>query len=63
LEDINKDLSTMKKVVAESICIYNNQRPHYSCYMKTPFQMHQQKELKIRTYKTKNSNKNKLAAI
>ncbi|MDB5134565.1 MAG: transposase, partial [Mucilaginibacter sp.] len=42
LEDINKDLSTMKKVVAESICIYNNQRPHYSCYMKTPFQMHQQ---------------------
>ena len=43
----------MKKVVWESIKIYNNDRPHYSCYMKTPNQMHRQKDIKIRTYKSK----------
>lgn len=62
LADLKKDLPTMKKAVAESISIYNKQRPHYSCYMKTPFQMHQQREMKIRTYKTKNSNKDELVA-
>ena len=43
----------MKKVVWESIKIYNNDRPHYSCYMKTPNQMHAQKDIRIRTYKSK----------
>ena len=43
----------MKKVVWESIKIYNNDRPHYSCYMKTPNQMHGQNDIKIRTYKSK----------
>jgi len=46
-------LNLMKKVVDESIKIYNQDRPHYSCYMKTPEQMHLQKEIKIRTYKSK----------
>jgi putative transposase len=63
LENLKQDLSTMKKIVAESVHIYNNQRPHYSCHMRTPVQMHQQKEIKIKTYKTKNSNKNELVAI
>jgi putative transposase len=63
LEDLKKDLPTMKKIIAESINIYNKQRPHFSCHMKTPLQMHLQREVKIKTYKTKNSNKNKLAAI
>jgi len=62
-ENLTVDLATMKKMVAESIYIYNNERPHHSCYMRTPIQMHQQKEIKIRTYKTKNSNKNILVAI
>jgi transposase InsO family protein len=47
-------LKLMKKVVQESINIYNQDRPHYSCYMKTPNQMHNQNEIKIRTYKSKN---------
>lgn len=47
----------MKTIVKESIEIYNNQRPHYSCYMKTPMQMHIQKDIKIRTYKSKKPQK------
>jgi len=50
-------LNLMKKVVNESIKIYNQDRPHYSCYMKTPEQMHLQKEIKIRTYKSKKPQK------
>jgi putative transposase len=37
--------------VKESIHSYNFLRPHLSCYMLTPDQMHQQKIIKIKTYK------------
>jgi len=40
--------------IKNSIGIYNKKRPHYSCYMKTPNQMHKQKNIRIRTYKSKN---------
>jgi transposase InsO family protein len=46
-----------------SIQIYNDVRPHYSCYYKTPNQMHKQKEIKIRTYKSKNHSKNILTVV
>jgi|TARA_B110000902_G_C14119090_1_gene517427 transposase InsO family protein len=49
----NLDLKTMQKLVEDSIRLYNNKRPHYSCYYKTPEQMHAQKRNKIRTYKSK----------
>lgn len=49
------DIQLMRKLIAQSIDIYNEERPHWSCYMNTPNQMHQQREIKIRTYKTKNS--------
>ena len=45
------DIRLMKKIVAESIDIYNQERPHLSCHMLTPQEMHQQKELKMKTYK------------
>jgi len=45
-------LKLMRKIVGESIKIYNQDRPHYSCYMKTPNQMHCQNNIKIRTYKS-----------
>ncbi len=35
----------------QSITIYNNRRPHLSCNMLTPVQMHQQKEIKLKSYK------------
>jgi len=37
--------------VKESIYAYNFLRPHLSCYMLTPDQMHQQNTMKIKTYK------------
>lgn len=52
------DISIIKSVVKESIDIYNAVRPHWSNHMLTPIQMHQQSEIEMRTYKTKNrSNK------
>ena len=57
------DLTLMTKLIKESINIYNNERPHWSCYMKTPNQMHKQNKIKIRTYKTKNNLKSTLQVI
>ena len=51
LENYNIRLPLMKQLVENSIYIYNNIRPHYSCYLKTPEQMHRQSEIDIRTYK------------
>lgn len=48
-----KDLELMKCLVKESIKIYNTERPHLSCNMKTPQFMHQQSDIVIKTYKTK----------
>jgi putative transposase len=48
-------LLMMDKLIKNSIDIYNERRPHFSCLYKTPKQMHQQNEIKIKTYKTKNS--------
>jgi putative transposase len=61
--DNNLDLKIMKQLVDNSIRIYNELRPHYSCYMKTPDQMHKQSTIKIRMYKTKNTSKDVFAGI
>ena len=52
-----KDISLMEKLITQSIQIYNQERPHLSCHMKTPNEMHQQQLIKIKTYKKKNSTK------
>jgi len=46
---IDKEL--WRLFIDNSIGIYNSQRPHYSCYMLTPDQMHKQNEIQMRTYK------------
>ena len=51
LENYNIKLPVMKELVKESIETYNTKRPHYSCAMKTPEQMHRQDKIKIRNYK------------
>lgn len=38
---------------AQSISVYNNSRPHLSCHMLTPVLMHQQKEIKLKSYNKK----------
>ncbi len=52
--DRNIDLKVMSQLVENSVKIYNQIRPHYSCNYKTPQMMHQQSQLKIKTYKKKN---------
>lgn len=59
----NLELSTMKSLVENSIYVYNNYRPHSSCSMKTPSEMHKQNEIRIKTYRKQNSSKTKFAAI
>lgn len=49
------DVELMSKLTGQCINIYNTERPHYSCYMKTPEFMHNQKEIEIRTYKKEKS--------
>ena len=63
IDKYNLDLKLMRQIVKESINIYNTQRPHYSNYMLTPNEMHEQNKIKMRTYKTKNSNKPELITV
>lgn len=51
IEKYNLDRNQLKLLIKDSIEKYNTIRPHYSCYMLTPEQMHRQNEIKIRTYK------------
>lgn len=63
IDKYNLDLKIMKKIVKESVDIYNELRPHYSNYMLTPNQMHLQNQIKMRTYKIKNTCKKVLASV
>ena len=49
-EKLNNN-SQAKELAKQGIAIYNHLRPHISCGMLTPEQMHLQDELKIKTYK------------
>ena len=53
LESYNASLEVMQQVVAESIDIYNHERPHLSCNLLTPNQMHKQQAIRVKSYKTK----------
>jgi len=53
IDKFNLKLAVMKVLVKNAIEIYNNKRPHYSNYMLTPSQMHQQNKIEMRTYKRK----------
>lgn len=47
------NISEAVQQTAQSISIYNNSRPHLSCHMLTPIQMHQQKNIKLKSYSKK----------
>ena len=47
------DMQLMNLLITESIEIYNQERPHLSCQMKTPNQMHKQSKIRIKNYKSK----------
>jgi putative transposase len=60
----NKEsIETMERLVKNSIDIYNEQRPHYSCFYLTPNQMHLQNRIKIKTYKNKYPSKHMFTGI
>ena len=63
LENYKVDLQTMKLLVKDAVRIYNTKRPHWSCYMQTPEQMHAQSQVKIKTYKNKYSCQASLTTI
>jgi putative transposase len=51
LGDVLNNLSEAKALAKQSIAIYNHLRPHLSCKMLTPVQMHAQQKIEIKTYK------------
>jgi transposase InsO family protein len=57
-----QDCKLMTLLIKQSILIYNEDRPHSSCHMKTPEQMHRQRSIRIKTYKKQNSIKTNLDA-
>ena len=54
LEEYKVDLDLLKKIVAQSVHIYNTERPHLSCSLLTPDQMHNQTKIHVKTYKKEN---------
>ncbi|WP_430821970.1 IS3 family transposase [Carboxylicivirga caseinilyticus] len=53
LEKYAHNSKVLKALVAESIETYNKLRPHFSCGMLTPEQMHEQRKVKIKKYSKK----------
>jgi putative transposase len=63
LEEYNVKLPVMKELVKNSIEIYNKNRPHFSCEMNTPEQMHKQCSVEIRSYKKTDHLKSKFETV
>ncbi len=63
IDKYHQDLSIMKEIVCNAINIYNQKRPHYSNHMLTPILMHQQSQIKMKTYKTKNRRKDIFSSV
>lgn len=51
LEEYKVDTQLMRLIVGQSIKSYNQFRPHMSCSLLTPMQMHSQEEIRMKTYK------------
>ena len=63
IDKYNVETKLRRKIVNESIEIYNKIRPHLSNHYLTPNQMHDQEILKMKTYKNKNQSKNVFALV
>ncbi len=53
LGDQLNDIKEAIKQTRQGISAYNHLRPHLSCNMLTPIQMHRQQAIKVKTYKQK----------
>lgn len=63
IDNYHLELSIMTQIVSEAIKIYNENRPHWSNFLLTPQQMHNQNQVRMRTYKQKNSSKLRSATV
>ena len=54
LDDILTDIQHVQKQTEQAISMYNNCRPHLSCNMLTPVQMHSQDKQKVKIWTKKN---------
>ena len=63
IDKYNVETKLRRRIVAESIEIYNEILPHFSNHYLTPNQMHDQELLKMKTYKHKNQSKNVFALV
>lgn len=61
LETQHAYLEWMKKMVQQSIEIYNQERPHFSLLLQTAKQTHLKENIQIRTYKKQKSDNLKTA--
>lgn len=53
LADQLNNITEATQHTRQSICIYNQLRPHLSCEMLTPVEMHQQSTIKLKSYNKK----------
>ena len=51
LDGVLKNLQDAQQKMARAAELYNHRRPHYSCHLLTPEQMHQQQTLCCKTYR------------
>lgn len=51
LEEYKVDKKSMELIVGQSIRYYNQFRPHMSCSLLTPIQMHSEEKISVKTYK------------
>jgi len=54
------DLIDIRKQVKQSINTYNRMRPHMSCDMLTPVQMHAQDRISIKTWRNEKAPNNQV---
>lgn len=57
LDGVFTDIAEVRRQTQQAIKLYNNERPHLSCAMLTPQQMHGQQTVKVKTWGNKNPRK------
>ena len=60
LDELPGGLAENRRLAKESIDIYNQIRPHLSCSMLTPVQMHEQDNIKIKTWRNGKAPRNRV---
>lgn len=58
LGNLPGEIQEIRKLAAQSIDTYNQMRPHLSCEMLTPVQMHAQKKVRVKTWRNEKASNN-----